>query len=250
MSSAESSPPGERWRCLPDTDVLLDGVDADEEAVDAFYREIGVNSDMLVPLAEHHSADGVHSYWVLHDSAPGDHPGVPQYVALHLHRNPEERTFRFEHEVLPLPAMAQSWLIHRGCPRQSIERDPRLGPDPADEETRALERRLMGDGDHYGLGYSYTRDDLDDYVTVVALRALEARAQSPFRVVVDEFDTKAWTYTLREGGFATAEEAVQWCQDRLFGTAGSLPPVRPTTSSIQQTLPAKAGVPRPPGRSR
>ncbi|MCP3821416.1 hypothetical protein NLX86_25960 [Streptomyces sp. A3M-1-3] len=236
---------------MPEVDFELDEFDSDEQIYLAFYRQVAVREDMLVPLAEYHTASGVHSYYVLFDrTATYGHPGMPQYVAVHLQRDQEKRTFDFEQAPLPLPAMAQSWLIHRGCPPDVIGLNPELGPPPADEATRALERRLVGDGDHYAMGYSYTRDDPDDMVTVVALRALDERAPSPFRVVVDEVDTEAWTHTLREGGFATVEEALQWCDDRLTGTVGPLPAVRPTASPTRPTLPPKASVPRPPGRSR
>ncbi|MFD3910040.1 hypothetical protein [Streptomyces sp. NPDC058603] len=235
----------------PELDVRLDGFDADEHTAVAFFHQIGVHASSLVPLAEHHTADSVHSYYVLYDrSATYDHPGVPQYIALHLQRDQGERTFRYEQAPLPLPAMAQSWLIHRGCPPDAIGLNPELGPPPADEATRALERRLAGDGDHYAMGYSYTRDDPDDRVTVVALRALAERTPSPFRVVVEEVDTDAWTHTLREGGFATVGEALQWCDDRLSGTAGPLPPVREAASLTRPASTPKASVPRPPGRSR
>ncbi|MEU2778009.1 hypothetical protein ABZ646_35265, partial [Streptomyces sp. NPDC007162] len=93
-------------------------------------------------------------------------------------------------------------------------------------------------------------DDPDDMVVVVALRALDERAPSPFRVVVEEVDTETWTHTLREGGFDTVGEALQWCEDRLMGEAGPLPPVRPTAAASRPAGVAKAPAPRPPGRSR
>lgn len=145
--------------------------------------------------------------------------------------------------------MAQSWLIHRGCPTDSIELNLGSGPQPADEATRALERRLMTDGDTFALGYSYTHDYPGDPVIVAALRALDGRS-SPFRVVIEEVDSYARTYSLREGGFATVGEALQWCDDRLRGKAGPLPPVRPATSLVRPTPAPKAPAPRPPGRSR
>ncbi|MEU9280299.1 hypothetical protein [Streptomyces sp. NPDC048341] len=232
-------------------DFALDDFDADEEMSLDFYRQVAVREDMLVPLAEHHTPEGAHSYYVLFDrSATYGHPGMPQYVAVHLKRDREKETFGFEQALLPLPAMAQSWLIHRGCPPDAIGLNPELGPPPADEATRALEQRLAGDGDHYAMGYSYTRDDPDDMVTVVALCALDERAPSPFRVVVEEVDTDAWTHTLREGGFATVGEALQWCDDRLTGEAGPLPPVRPAAAVTRPAGLPKAPAPRPPGRSR
>ncbi|MEU3299748.1 hypothetical protein ABZ729_07985 [Streptomyces sp. NPDC006678] len=222
-----------------------------DRVAEQFWQHIEIHETEFTALAQHHTEDGEHSFYVMHDrSATWGIPGEPQIVALHLKREPEACTFRFDHEVLPLPAMAQSWLIQRGCPCDTIGINPDLGPPPADEATRALERRLAGDGDHYAMGYSYTRDYPDDMVTVVALRALDERGPSPFRVVVEEVDTDAWTHTLREGGFATVAEALQWCDDRLSGTAGPLPPVRPAASPSRPVLPPKASVPRPPGRSR
>ncbi|GAA1159927.1 hypothetical protein GCM10009654_15120 [Streptomyces hebeiensis] len=248
MSPTEPAP---TRKSLPEVDFELDEFDADEQVCLDFYRQVAVSEDMLVPLTEHHTTDGGHSYYVLFDrTATYGHPGMPQYVAVHLQRHQERRTFDFERARLPLPAIAQSWLIHRGCPPDAIGLNPKLGPPSADETTRALERRLAGDGDHYAMGYSYTRDDPDDMVTVVALRALDERARSPFRVVVEEVNTDAWTHTLREGGFATVDEALQWCEDRLTGKAGPLPPVRPAAEATRPAALPKAPGPRPPGRSR
>lgn len=233
----------------PHVEFNLDGFEADEERYLDFFRQVAVGEDMLVPLAQHH--DGAHSYYVLFDrTATYGHPGEAPYIALHLQRDREKETFDFEQTPLPLPAMAQSWLIHRGCPYEAIGLDPELGPPPADEATRALGRRLAGDGDHYAMGYSYTADDPDDMVTVVALRALGERAPSPYRVVVEEVDTDAWTHTLREGGFDTVSEALQWCRDRLAGEAGPLPPVRPAVTASRPAGIAKAPTSLPPGQSR
>ncbi|MFJ2021588.1 hypothetical protein [Streptomyces nodosus] len=236
---------------LPHVDFALDGCDADEEMYLDFYRQVAVNEDMLVPFAEHHTPDGVHSYYVLFDqTATYGHPDMPHYVAVHLKRDREKKTFTFEQAPLQLPAMAQSWLIHRGCPRTAIALNPELGPPPADGATRSLERRLASDGDHYALGYSHTCDDPDDMVTVVALRALGECAPSPFRVVVEEVDTDAWTHTLREGGFDTAGEALQWCHDRLMGEASPLPPVRTAATASRLTGVTKPSAPCRPGRFR
>ncbi|MEU9189203.1 hypothetical protein AB0D14_32605 [Streptomyces sp. NPDC048484] len=234
---------------LPQVNFDLDDFGADEERYLDFYRKVGVHEDMLVPLAEHH--DGAHSYYVLFDrTATWGRPGMPQVLAVHLQREYGKQAFSFDQAPLPLPAMAQSWLVHRGCPPDAIVLDPELGPPPADEATRALEKRLADDGDHYAMGYSYTADDPDDMVTVVALRALNEPGPSPFRVVVEEVDTDAWTHTLREGGFDTKEAALQWCDDRLSGKAGPLRPVRPEAAAVRPAGVAKAPAPRPPGRSR
>ncbi|MEU2263891.1 hypothetical protein ABZ557_27285 [Streptomyces sp. NPDC019645] len=235
----------------PELDLRLDGFGAaDERTEEAFWHAIDGEQDSLIPLAEHHTADGTHSFYVLHNrAATWGIPGEPQLVALHLRRDLHAKTFRFDHAALPLPAMAQSWLTHRGCPSDAIGLLPGAGPPAADETTRALEQRLISDGDHYAMGYCYTRDDPDDMVTVVALRALDERAPSPFRVVVEEVDTDAWTHTLREGGFATVREALQWCDARLTGEAGPLPPVRLTAAATGPAGLPKAPAPPPSGRS-
>ncbi|MFJ7997513.1 hypothetical protein ACIQ7D_10255 [Streptomyces sp. NPDC096310] len=236
----------------PEMNPRLDGFKpANEQILEGFRLKIRINQDMLMPLAEHHTPDLSDSYYVLHDrSATYGHPGDAQIVALHLRRDLEAKTFDFECANVPLGAMAQSWLIHRGCPAERIGLDPALGTDPADEATRALEKRLMTDGDHCALGFSYTRDDPNDTVTLVALRALDERASSPFRVLVEEVDLDAWTHSLREGGFATVKDALLWCGDRLSGTAGPLPPVKPAALLPLPASPSKITVPRPPGRSR
>ncbi|WP_435124634.1 hypothetical protein [Actinacidiphila sp. bgisy144] len=240
--------PAAASRQRPEVDFHLNDFSADDQILQAFYKQVGFE-DCFVPLAEHHTADG-HSYYVLFDeSATYDHPGTSEIVALHLRRDRDRQTFDFEQAPLPLPAMAQSWLIHRGCPPDAIGLDPELGPQPTDDATRTLEQRLVGDGDHFAMGYCYTSDDPDDMVVVVALRSMDERAPSPFRVLVREIDAQSWTHTLREGGFDTVHEALQWCRDRLTGKAGPLPPVRAAAANRPAGV-AKNPATRPPGRSR
>ncbi|WGD39782.1 hypothetical protein [Streptomyces cathayae] len=236
----------------PELDLRLDGFEAaDEQTQEAFWRAIQIEQTELTPLAEHHTPDGA-SYHVLHNGAvTWGIPGEPQLVALHLQRDPATKTFRFAHATLPLPAMAQSWLIHRGCPPKEISLAPGTGTTPADETTRALEQRLMSDGDHFALLHSYTDDDPENSATVVVLRSLDEHSPSPFRVLHEDVDTDSWTHTLREGGFATYAEALQWCDDALSGEAPPLPPVQPPVRSAQRpanSLPVPAQ--RPAGRSR
>ncbi|RZD82200.1 hypothetical protein [Streptomyces albidoflavus] len=242
-----STAPGPDPKPLPQVHFDVDDLDADEEKSLDFFRQVGVREDMLFSLGEHH--DGAHSYYVLFDgTATWGVPGMPQLLAVHLHRDYENKTFSFEQAPLPLPAMAQSWLIHRGCPHDAITLSSHPGPPPADAATRALERRLADAGDHYAMGYSYTSDDPDDMVVVVALRALDERAPSPYRVMAEEIDVETWTHTLREGGFDTMGQALEWCEARLDGEAGPLPPVRPAgAASLPVGVAKTAAVPRPAG---
>src|SRR5688572_32724995 len=74
------------------------------------------------------AATPAHYTLSLHDALP--------IFALHLKRDTTARTFRFDRAELPLPAMAQSWLIARGCPEAEILLTEELGTTPADAATR------------------------------------------------------------------------------------------------------------------
>ncbi|NUK22472.1 hypothetical protein [Streptomyces lunaelactis] len=101
---------------IPELDLrLYDFEPAGHQAEEAFLHAISLNQDMLVPLAEYHSPSGGETASTSCTTArsPEGIPGQPQLVALHLQRGLVEQTFRFEHAPLPLPSMAQSWLVPR-----------------------------------------------------------------------------------------------------------------------------------------
>ncbi|WP_330347776.1 hypothetical protein [Streptomyces sp. NBC_00582] len=231
-------------------DFRLDDYEAVNDRVDEqLWQHIASEHDMLTVLAEHHTSDDQHSFYVLHNGAvTWGIPGEPQIVALHLKRDTATRTFRFAHAELPLPAMAQSWLIARGCPEEKILLPQGIGTTPADDATRALEERLRRDGDHFALLTSYTNDS-EPVQTTVLLRALDERAPVPFRVLLEEADTGTFTHTLREGGFATFEAATTWWEAHWSGEDIPLP--APAPSAHHTTLPAAPARPTPPrGPSR
>ncbi|MGW4204204.1 hypothetical protein [Streptomyces sp. NPDC004726] len=233
-------------------DFRLDDFEAASEQVgDAFWQHIGVHETDFTALAEHHTPDGRHSYYVLHDgSASWGIPGGPQIVALHIQREPDAQVFRFQHTTVPLPVMAESWLIARGCSQESIRLPPGTGTASADDTTRALEERLMGDGDHFALLASYTHDTSNTPETTVLLRAVNESEPLPFRVLLERVDTPAWTHTLREGGFRTFEDATTWWEAYWDGEAPELPALPASTRSLG-ALPAVPAPPAPPpGRTR
>lgn len=235
-------------------DFRLDGYDAVNERVDeAFWQHIDIHQSEFILLADHHTHDGEHSFYVMYDrSATYGMPGEPQIVALHLQRNPQARTFDFSHKVLPLPSMAQSWLIARGCPQETILLPEGMGTAPADQATRSLESRLRGDGDHFALLHSYTDDTSDRPKTTVLLRAVDEKAAMPFRVLLEETDAKARTHTLREGGFATFQAATEWWEAHWNGENVPLPSASPaarrTEASAVSALPSRPAPPRGPSR--
>lgn len=229
-------------------DFRLGGYAAvNDRVAEQFWQQITINDNSLSVLAEHHTGDDQHSYYVLHDrSATWGFPGDPQIVALHLKRDAATRTFRFDRAELPLPAMAQSWLIARGCPEEAILVPEGLGTTPADDATRALEERLRRDGDHFALLRSYTHDVTQPIQTTVLLRALDERAPVPFRVLLEEADTGNWTHTLREGGFATYEAATTWWAAHWSGDDIPLPTVPPPARQVTPPVAAPRAVPPTP----
>jgi hypothetical protein len=207
---------------------------------------------MLTVLAEHHALDGEHSYFMLHnESITWGIPGDPQLIVLHLKRDPAARTFSFDHATLPLPTMAQSWLIARGCPPGAIRLPRGMATTPADDATRALEDRLRSDGDDFALLVSYTHDS-EPMQTTVLLRSLDEQAALPFRVLLEEVDTDTWTHTLREGGFATFKAATDWWEQHWAGEQVPLPttpaPTCRTLVSPAPALPTRPSAPRGPSR--
>ncbi|MFZ3548854.1 hypothetical protein ACODT3_25225 [Streptomyces sp. 4.24] len=217
-------------------DFRLDYYRGASDAVEeAFDSSIEADRDMLTTLAEHHAADARHSFHVLHDgTATWGIPGQPQIIALHIARDPGTKTFTFEHATLPLPAMAQAWLVSQGCSREGIRLPPGMGTAAADEATSALQERLIGDADRFALVASYTNDTRDHPQVTVMLQALDEKDPHPFRVLVEEADLATYTHTLREAGFPTYDAAESYFNDPD-------PPQRtppPTTRLPQRVVPA------------
>ncbi|MFD4257669.1 hypothetical protein ACFWR9_08555 [Streptomyces sp. NPDC058534] len=231
-------------------DFRLDGYEAvNDHVADQFWGHIGIEQGSMTVLAEHHSDDAEHSFYVMHNGAvTWGIPGEPQLVALHLKRDSAARTYQFDHAELPLPSIAQSWLIARGCPEEKILL-PGMGTTAANDATRVLEQRLRSDGDHFALLTSYTRDD-EPIQTTVMLRAVDEKAAMPFRVLLEEVDTTEWTHTLREGGFQSFEAATQWWEAHWNGDKPSLPTASPATRPVT-AVPGPLARPAPPrGPSR
>ncbi|MFE9801535.1 hypothetical protein ACFYP6_22160 [Streptomyces goshikiensis] len=212
-----------------------------------FWGHFDSDRDSMTTLASHHSLDGRHSFYVIHNGAvTWGIPGHPQLVALRLERDNAAKTYCFEHAELPLPAMAQSWLIKRGCPAEAIALPPGMGTKPADTATVALQQRLMGDGDHFALLHSYTDDTSSKPETTVLLRALDERVEKPFRVLLEQVDLDTYTHALREGAFETFEAATSWMEDR----SSPLPPAAPATVRTAGSVARPAAPPQVAGRSR
>ncbi|WP_374777040.1 hypothetical protein OG756_34040 [Streptomyces sp. NBC_01310] len=229
-------------------DFRLDGFEPVNDAVEeAFWDHIDSDRDSMTTLASHHSPDGRQSFFVIHNGAvTWGVPGQPQLVALRLERDIAAKAYRFEHAELPLPAMAQSWLIKRGCPAEAIVMPPGMGTKPADTATVALHQRLMGDGDHFALLHSYTDDTSPKPATTVLLRALDERVEKPFRVLLEQADLDTFTHTLREGAFETVEAAVGWMDDR----SSPLPSAVPSTSRASGPAALPVAPPQVRGRAR
>ena len=216
-------------------DFHLDGFQpVDGTIEERYWQELASEESNLAVLAEHHTAGRSHSYYVLHDeAATWGIPGEPQIVALHVRRDPVARTFSFERNVVALSAMAQSWLIARGCPSAAIDFLPKRHHTPADAATEVLAERLKAGSHRLDVLGSHTDDTAAPLETIVLLQHREPRTELPYRIVVETLDPVAWTYTLCEGGFPTFEAADAWWDAHAEGEDPALP-----------TLPAAAPRPR------
>ncbi|MEU2231240.1 hypothetical protein [Streptomyces vietnamensis] len=174
------------------------------------------------------------AYFVLYDEgAPWGIPGAPQLRAVHVARDLRARTFKIDATELPLVSMAESWLIARGCPNGVV--DP-ARYRPADAITRALEARVRRDGDNFALLASYSDDERDSPETVAMLRSLDPQARPEFRILLERVDMIAGTHTLREGGFTTYEQAVEWWKAWINEEPPPLRPPAPVVAGAAATV--------------
>lgn len=153
---------------LHQPDYELHGFEPADDGHQQHYEDLDISSFKV--LGEYRTYTD--AYFVLLDEgATYGIPGSPQLRAVHVSRDLRARTFEVDSKELPLYAMAQSYLIARGCPSDALDA-PEGVHDPADDRTRALEARVRGDGDHFALLASYTDDMRDPVQTVVMLRSL------------------------------------------------------------------------------
>ncbi|MCY0931531.1 hypothetical protein OTB20_36180 [Streptomyces sp. H27-H1] len=176
---------------------------------------------------------------IFDESATWGIPGFPQLLALHIDRDLEARTFNFECASRPLPVMAQSWLISRGCPREEIRLPRGMGTVPADKRTVALQERLMGDGERFELLESETDDLAPSPTVLVVLRSLDEKDPHPYRILHEVADMTTYTHTLREGVFPTLEAANAWIEnpDRPLRPAPLASRTATREAPVQRPLP-------------
>lgn len=204
----------------PTPDYRLDGFQAATTQIEDDFSSVTLSDDLLVPFSEHHSADGRDSYLLLYDrSAIWDIPGTAEYVTLHITRDIEQRTFDFASERHPVVPLAQHWLIGRGCPQESAEASPHHGPRPADAVTARLEDLLRTNpGNRYEVLDHYTDNpcsfDVGVEVRTLVYDSHPDSADAPYRLFLEETTKDMHTYTVREGVFASAEEADTWVVER------------------------------------
>ncbi|MFF8990859.1 glycosyl hydrolase [Streptomyces sp. NPDC014983] len=201
---------------MPKTPNLrLDGLTpADESSAEA-EGDIALWDALFGTLAEHHTPDGKHSFFVIHDgSATWGIPGAPQFIALHISRDLTARTVRIEQANQPTVPFAQLWLAGRGCPPDAVQLPDEAHSEPADALTTHIERQIRHSGDRYEIKDHYTHDS-EPYETWVMVRDSDPRAADlPMRIFLEEADLDAFTYTLREGAFRDGTSANQWLFDR------------------------------------
>ncbi|OEV04045.1 hypothetical protein AN219_37445 [Streptomyces nanshensis] len=217
---------------------------SDDDEAHLFYWQITLCEPELIVLAQHHN--GGDSYLALHDGTmTWDIPGSPQFLAVHITRDEKAGTFRYVSERMPLLPLAQQWLADRGCPVESIRTPPDLpGAAAADSSTRVSEAKLAASSGRYQIIDHYTDDTIDHETTVLLHDHHPSADRQPYRILLEQVDLDAFTYTLREGAFTTEAAAQQWLEDR----PGPLPGAAPATASPPPRPPAAPHRPLGPTR--
>ncbi|MEV7122893.1 hypothetical protein [Kitasatospora griseola] len=184
----------------------------------------------LDAMSEQHRADGdlSSSYYVLYNCAHmhNDVPGLPAMVAVRVERDRAAGTFEVESAWHPLVALAEGWLVQRGADPAAFARHGAILP--ADQETERIEALLRNSGDkRFTLHDDYSFDSEPYDIWVIATDVSAADPARPVRVFHDRRQTDADTYTLREGHFASVEDA----RARTTDLDTPLPPAAPAPSA-------------------
>ncbi|MFC9331722.1 hypothetical protein [Kitasatospora sp. NPDC057015] len=155
-----------------------------------------------------------------------DIPGLSSFLAVHVERDLAAGVFEIAFAPQPLAAMAQQWLVERGADPATFTR---LGPiTAADQETERVESLLRGAGpDRYTVHDHYTYDSEPFDIWVIATDTQAAASDRPVRVFHDRRQVDHNTYTLREGHFATIDDARAWTDD----PSATLPQAAPSPSA-------------------
>ncbi|WP_157852202.1 hypothetical protein [Kitasatospora sp. NRRL B-11411] len=238
----------------------LDGLTpATADDAEAEYSS-GLSAASYTVISQHHAygqpADTSvsNSYLVVRDdSAAIGMPGDPHYMAIHIRRDRTAGLFHFETSPHPLPVLAQHWLIQRGADITAIAALAGHHSVPANAETIALEHRIRSSGNGLRSDASYTRnrtwdpgwkpgeawrgDDylVHDWYTWVILDDPLAPPGSPVRVLFEDVDYSAGTYTLTEGAFPDYESADEWTRD----PRQPLPPAAATAQASERSSSAR-----------
>ncbi|MFI9208567.1 glycosyl hydrolase [Streptomyces sp. NPDC053253] len=196
-----------------DLDELTPADAASEEAVERFW------SGDLTALSQHHTTpNGCQSFVVAHDqSATWGMPSAPQVMAIAVARDLTEFTYTLETSHHATVSFAQNWLVERGCPPEKIAKIHGGSLKPADDLTVWVERQIRESGTRYEVLDNHTSDS--DPCETWTLTRDSSAAQAPIRVIHEEWDHDAGTYTMREGAFADVGAARAWLDDR----SGPLP---------------------------
>jgi hypothetical protein len=222
-------------------DYRLDGFEPADDVVADDFDSLTLLDDNFLTIAEHHSSDGHDTYLVLYDSsAQWGVPGTPAYIALHVSRDVEQRSFRFDSTSVALVPLAQRWLIQRGCPAEAIEVSPASSPKPNDELTQQLEERLKSSGSRYEVldhnTYNPGSFDLGVETWVLVHDSHPDSAEEPYRVFLEEVSADLSGYTVREGAFAIEDAAKEWLWNRDTPLPQPVEATHATTCRTQAAL--------------
>ncbi|MEY9956820.1 hypothetical protein [Streptacidiphilus sp. MAP5-52] len=134
--------------------------------------------------------------------------GLPA-VAAHLHRG-ENGTFSLSATRMPAFALAAAWLVGRGADASTFTNASDHRGAPADARSAACTQRLLADPSRYQLSEWGT----EPHESWALLHDGDpAAADRPFLLLLETGSAERG-YVLREGSFATPQDAQQWLEAR------------------------------------
>ncbi len=206
---------------------LVGSLQPADEASRVDFEALVLSDDLYTVLAEHHEVRGQHSYWIAHDpSAVWGPPGEPHLIAIFIHRRHDRGYFTCTFSTHALLALAQRWLIRRGCPESGTQPlDTVDHPAPADEVTCRIEKTLRSPSGRLEVLDHYTREPrtAQEHFAVHVL-AHAPGFPGPFRIFC-ELLRPDFTYMLREGAFPDRKTADNWLELWHTDPATPLPPL-------------------------
>jgi hypothetical protein len=206
-----------------------------ESEIELREADLGVVSECV---------SGSHTWVVLwHHFFEEAYPDQSHLLAVHVVRDDASRTFRYATCEIPILALAQQWLVGRGCPPGALKRNRHYSAE-ADASSQSIETRLTRSPHRYALADHGTVYDPDPPGSWAIIRdKAPASSATQWQVLVESAGAEQGTYVLRERSFPTRKQAEHFVE-QLPTVQWPLAADPPRTVAVAPPLNPRPGRPR------